>query len=228
MKYFNKLCLFFLVVFSCDAQNYQLHCDSKTKYISQDEKNKLFELVGCQYLNAIKINVLNFDKIDSTNRQYYLAYYTVNQIRENQELLKRYDDQVVNYHLAPVYVQWISLEIGYGLFAKQKIFKDDFIGVYAGELRLLPNIANIVPEDLDYAWVYPITAPNGKYLVIDAKFMSNELRFVNHAVKPNTRGIDFLINGLFYKCYIATQDIEQDFEITTDYGVGYWDARKGN
>lgn len=229
MKFFTGMSLFcFLTVFSCDAQNYQLHRDLQTKYISQDQKNELFAFVGCQYLNSIKINVPDFDKIDPTNRQYYLAYYTINQIRENQELLKKYYHQVVNYDLAPTYVQWICSEVGYGLFAKQKILKDDFIGIYAGELRLLPSLDQVMPADLDYAWVYPIMASNGRHLVIDAKFMSNELRFVNHGVNANTRGIDFLVNGIFYKCYIATQDIEQDCEITTDYGVGYWSARKGH
>jgi SET domain-containing protein len=55
-----------------------------------------------------------------------------------------------------MYLKWISTDVGYGVFAQKNIAEDDFIGVYAGELRLIRNRSNQKHEDVDYAWYYPI------------------------------------------------------------------------
>ena len=145
-----------------------------------------------------------------------------------QNLSKKYYTNVLKYDLAPMYLKWISKDIGYGVFAKQKIFKNDFIGVYTGQLRLMRGLSDPVPEDVDYAWYYPINAPDGTRLLIDGKFKGNELRFINHDEHPNTKCIDVLVNGQYFMCYVATKNIAKDAQLTISYGDGYWNSRKIN
>lgn len=222
MKQFLKnYQLFFLIPFACLAKQYQPCGKIKTQYQSVRQKKKLFTSVGCQYLNVMDIEVEDFDVMDPKQTQHYQDSAAI-----IHPLSKKYYHQVVNNALAPMYLKWISSDVGYGVFAKQNIFKDDFIGVYAGQLRLMRSVYDTVPEDVDYAWYYPINAPNSKRLVIDGKYKGNELRFINHDDHPNTKCIDVLIGGRFYMCYVATQNIEKDTQLTISYGDGYWNSRK--
>lgn len=222
MKYFkNFSLLFFLISFLCFGKDYQPCGKVNQKFSSLRQKKKLFSCVGCQYLNFMEIDVVDFDKIDVKKTQEYA------QSHENiQEFSKKHYNQVLHYELAPMYLQWISKDIGYGVFAKENIAQDDFIGVYAGEVRLIRTADDAMPEDVDYAWYYPINAFNGSRLLIDGKFKGNELRFINHDQNPNTKCINVFVNGLFYMCYIAIRKIAKDEQLTISYGDGYWSSRK--
>ncbi|OGB85891.1 hypothetical protein A3J41_00675 [candidate division TM6 bacterium RIFCSPHIGHO2_12_FULL_38_8] len=221
MKFVLKIWfLGFLTVFSCTARQYQLHDDVEKKYILQTDKNELFKFVGCRYLNFVKIMVSNFDQFDPTKTQWYLHNW-----QKNLELIKKYYHQIMHYEVAPMYLKWVSDEVGYGAFAKRDIAKEEFLGVYAGELRLMNQAGRASIEECTYAWEYPAQASDGTQFCIDPKYMGNEMRFVNHNDHPNATNIDVLINGIIYKCYVALQDIAQDAEITVDYGNGYWQVR---
>ncbi len=223
MKQFLNIGLLFFTFLTCNSKQYEVQGVAQTKYITKRQKKKLFKSVGCQYLNFMEIDVPNFSKIDPEATEHYvLEHETI------QALSKKYKDQVQDYVLAPMYLQWISTDIGYGVFATKNIAKDDFIGVYSGQLRLMRGLHDKIPEDVDYAWYYPITMVTGDRLLIDGKFKGNELRFINHDQRPNTKCIDVLIDGKFYMCYIATKNIAKDTQLTISYGDGYWDSRQIN
>jgi SET domain-containing protein len=224
MKQLQKISLlFFLMTFSCLGKQYEPCGTAEQKYSSQRQKKKLFACVGCQYLNFMEIDVSGFDQIEPTKTSHYLESKST-----IIELSKKYRDKVENYTLAPMYLQWMSKDIGYGIFAKENISTGDFIGVYTGQVRLMRGVDDAIAEDVDYAWYYPIDAPNGTRLLLDGKFKGNELRFINHDQHPNTKCIDVLVNGKFYMCYVATHDIAKDAQLTISYGDGYWNSRKIN
>mgnify|MGYP003407299353 CR=1 FL=1 len=223
MKQFLKIGLLFSCFFVSEAKQYEIKGVAHTKYSSRRQKKKLFKSVGCEYLNFMEIDVPNFDTINPKETQHYLTMQSV-----IQTYSKKYHDQVQHYALAPMYLQWISPDIGYGVFAEKEIKKDNFIGVYAGQLREIRNPGDIMPEDVDYAWFYSLNAPSGKRLLVDGKFKGNELRFINHDQNPNTKCIDVLVNGRFYMCYIATKNILKNSQLTISYGDGYWESRKIN
>ncbi len=223
MKRFFKLSCLFFTFFACDAKQYMIKNGIHTKYSTRKQKIKLFQSVGCQYLNFMEINTPDFDAINPTATDHFLFWQS-----KIQEYSKKYYVQVTNYALAPMYLQWISKDIGYGVFAAASIAKDDFIGVYAGQLRPMRGPLDMPPEDVDYAWFYPINNTFDQRLLVDGKFKGNELRFINHDQNPNTKCIDVLVNGVFYMCYIATQNIAKYEQLTISYGDGYWQSRNIN
>ncbi len=223
MKQILKIGLFAFSFLICDAKEYEIKGSLHTKYSPNRQKKKLFKSVGCQYLNFMNIDVVDFDKIDPRKTErYFLTHETI------EKLSKKYQHDVESYALAPMYLQWISSEIGYGVFAMRNIAKDDFIGVYAGDVRVMRGSADTQPEDVDYAWYYPINTLKDQRLLIDGKFKGNELRFINHDQRPNTKCIDLLVDGKFYMCYVATKNIAKDTQLTISYGDGYWNSRKIN
>lgn len=186
------------------------------------QKKKLFESVGCSYMNKMIL-----DCSDCLQSGYDTDYFKANK-DEILKLSRRYHNDVVRFTLAPMYLKFISSKIGYGIFATKPIQRDQFIGVYAGEVREIRWDDATFKEDLDYAWMYPVDAKNGKKTVVDAKYRGNELRFINHANNPNTRRIDVMVDGIFYACYIATRYIPQDTQLTVSYGDSYWTTRRIN
>lgn len=213
-----QVILFFTV--PCFGIPYTAVGNVDTQYYSKHQKKKLFKNLGCKYVNKMDVEYLDFDKLQPEQTEYYQTSATI----INGNSLK-YQKEVEEWLLAPMYLKWISTEVGYGIFASQDIKKGDFIGVYAGKLRVMKSAEEIPAENVDYAWYYPMNALDDRRLLIDGKYCGNELRFINHSTDPNTRCIDFLVEGVFYLGYVAIKDIAQDSELTVDYGCGYWDSR---
>lgn len=195
-----------------------------TEHIYQTvrQKKKLFSKVGCTYTNHMIIDCSDC----------LVNPHTTNYFKSDpeyiQKLSERYHDDVVIAKLAPMYLKFISTNIGYGIFATRAIQKDEFIGVYAGELRYVRWDDINFKEDVDYAWYYTVDGANGKKMIVDGKYFGNELRFINHAKHPNTKRIDVIVNEKFYICYIATRYIPQDAQLTVSYGDSYWQSRQIN
>lgn len=132
---------------------------------------------------------------------------------------KRYASDIECHKIAPVYIRWVSKEMGHGLFAKTKIVKGSYIGEYVGV---------VVPHDIPdchnpYCFNYPTSdIPRFRKHVIDAEYKSNELRYANHSSSPNTETRGVMLDGLMYVIAIASQDIPAHKQITYDYSEEYW------
>lgn len=189
-------------------------------YQSARQKKKLFAKVGCSYMNKMVI-----DCSDCVVNAYDTDYFKADPNYIHQLSQKYYAD-VVAAKLAPMYLKFISSKVGYGIFATRPIQKDEFIGVYAGELRYVRWGEKNFTEDVDYAWYYIVDGPSGKKMIVDGKYRGNELRFINHAKNPNTQRIDIIVDGVFYICYVATRYIPQDTQLTVNYGDSYWTSRQ--
>ena len=85
---------------------------------------------------------------------------------------------------------------GYGLYARKKISKGDYMGEYDGPTVKKNGMHVLWVEDEDDKWI----GRNGK----------NLLRYLNHSKKPHAEFIGFEL--------FATRDIKPDEEITIDYG----------
>lgn len=86
---------------------------------------------------------------------------------------------------------------GKGLFAREAIAADDYIGTYEGP--------DTLDDGMHVLWLW--NEDNERWEGIDGK---NEMRFLNHARPPNAEWYD---NDLY-----ALRDIEAGEEITFDYG----------
>lgn len=198
-------------------------------YQTMRQKKKLFAKVGCTYMNKMEIDCRDGSSTDSTClvNPYDTDYFKADP-EYVQKLSQQYYDDVVHAKLAPMYLKFISPVVGYGIFATRAIQKDEFIGVYAGELRHVRWGQKDFKEDVDYAWYYTVDGADGKKMIVDGKYRGNELRFINHAKHPNTKRIDVIVDGVFYICYVATRYIPQDTQLTVSYGEGYWTTRNIN
>lgn len=203
-----------------DGKTYTSVGAANKVYQTPHEKKKLFASVGCDYFNDIQI-VVPGGLMAPRDTDYYKTNATATDI-----LSADYSKAAKARALAPMYLKYISDVVGYGVFAAKDISKGDFIGVYGGVLRPEGVGAHGNPEDVDYAWYYTVDSPSGGKLIVDGKYEGNELRFINHAQRPNTHRIDVIVDNMFLVCYVATQDIKKDEQLTVHYGDGYWTARK--
>lgn len=202
------------------VQSYVYQGPVDTVYQSLRQKKKLFQSVGSSYSNEMVID--SFVKLQNP---YDTDYYKVDMLHID-DLSNKYKQDVLACRLAPMYLKFISSDVGHGIFASRPIEKGDFIGVYTGELRPVRYGQPGKPEDVDYAWYYAVNSSDGKRLIIDGKYQGNELRFINHDNNPNTRRIDVIVDGVFYICYVAQRYIPQDAQLTVHYGDSYWKSRK--
>lgn len=141
----------------------------------------------------------------------------------NRARTARYGPLVRRGRTAPVRVQPVSPEVGYGLFAGRSIPAGGFVGEYAGELVALPP-----GRTTDYGWHYPIhRTADGRpvRLVIDAERRGNALRFVNHGAEVNLEAIPVAVDGVWRIVFVATTDIEAGEQLLIDYGEAFWRAR---
>lgn len=219
MKTFQKNCLSIVLLFCAGfvLQGYKLVGPVDKKYKTSSEKRRLFHDVHCKYSNVLDIKYPQLNEIEKKEPQMYRQA-----VQQHEQSSQKYARAVQNKHYAPMYLEWISDVIGYGVFAAHDIKQGDFIGEYSGVLRSVKDSG----DNLDYAWYYTIDGLDGKKLVVDGKSQGNELRFINHAKDPNTIRIDVLgKDGIFHVCYIASQDIAKDEQLTVSYGDGYFTSR---
>jgi len=172
-----------------------------------------------QYLERSRIDWAPLHKIKLNKSLYY---------RENREefirLDTRYGEKIENCFMAPVYIQKINDEIGYGLFAAENLVKGDFVGEYTGVIRASEELTEVFEDgsyETDFSWDYP--DETGKTtLEINGRLEGNELRFVNHNRDFNLDVEHTLHNGQWLIFFVARRDISADEQLFVSYGDEYW------
>lgn len=123
--------------------------------------------------------------------------------------------QITPSNSPAVYLQHISSQVGWGLFAKESISAGTVIGEYTG--LVLPLGGGT------YAMDYPVPGFPQPQWEIDASYYGNEMRFINHSFYPN---VDYCISidsqGIPHIILIAAQDISEKDQFLIDYGNNYW------
>lgn len=107
---------------------------------------------------------------------------------------------------------------GTGLFTAIKIYKDEIISIYTGEI-LSTKESNKRAENKENQ--YFITLLNGK--ILDSKNTPGFAKYANDAhlsvFKNNAK---IALNDKNQVCLIATKNISKYTEILTSYGKAYW------
>ena len=166
-----------------------------------DAKN--MEYFGIRYLNHLEYAVPEHEAIE----------------KSKQSIANPYADLINQHYEAPIYIKFITKDVGYGIFAAQDIKKGELIGEYTGIVK--PVDFSKKKEDFDYAWGFP---PPAKF-VVDSKDAGNFTRFINHSNTPNVSMVYVLINNRWHLAYIANQDIKKDQQLLANYGKPYWQGR---
>lgn len=123
---------------------------------------------------------------------------------------------------------------GHGLFTNKNILKGNFICEYAGELITKTEATKRFKHNEEKNTMnYIICAKEffGDSLqetIIDPTYFGNIGRFLNHSCDPNCELIPVRIDSLVPKlCIFARRDIEENSELTFDYGDGESDLFDG-
>ncbi|KAH7731156.1 histone-lysine N-methyltransferaseH3 lysine-36 and H4 lysine-20 specific-like protein [Aphelenchoides avenae] len=133
----------------------------------------------------------------------------------NNRMVARGEEKKVEKFLTPGGMR------GYGLKAKQRFVKEEFVGEYIGEVITKAESDKRVAELERYgveAQYYIMDYDNGKRF-LDAQFVGSNMRFANHSCDPNCT-ISIVWSGDDLHLMLeAIKDIEIDDEITFDYNM---------
>lgn len=125
--------------------------------------------------------------------------------------------------ISPVWIQWVSEKVGYGLLSCEKIKKKSFVGEYTGLVR--KNNRRYTEPLNHYCYHYPVQDSVGRNYVIDAT-QGHLTRFMNHNPKPNLEPKFAFLNGFYHLIFLAAREIEPGEQLTYDYGETYWQLRE--
>jgi SET domain-containing protein len=110
---------------------------------------------------------------------------------------------------------------GKGVFAARDFKKDEFLGVYLGNILSEKQFNNT--KDTSYVWEVSV---NGRHFYIDAKHVksNNKLRFVNGAMSESQQqkvNVESYQYGGMIR-YRTIKSVKEGTEFVIEYGDEYW------
>jgi len=190
------------------------------KIESENDIKNLFAKLNIRY---IKRNENIFPEILEANIQ--ISKYYKDNSEEFLYLEEKYGEKLINKTYAPVYINKIDENMGYGLFTAGPLKADDLIGEYIGivqEAHDLDPSNKETSAKTEYAWDYPDEIPGLPPLEINARYAGGVLRFVNHSFTPNLRIEHTVVDNEWKIFFVADENIDTDTELFVDYGDAYW------
>lgn len=188
--------------------------DTNIQHMSKDQFSKLFGVKYCSHLQFSSYKAFT-DAISEC--PLILKYTAIGE--ENRQLGRQYRQALFDGYIANTFIQWVSLEKGYGLFASKEIEKGEYIGEYTGHVRRLYRKN---PDKNSFCFHYPTRFWSWKFMMVDSQTMGNETRFINHDDEPNLKPVCLIDRGLLHICFFAVKAIAKGAELTFDYGKDYW------
>ncbi|MEI6242318.1 MAG: SET domain-containing protein-lysine N-methyltransferase [Chlamydiota bacterium] len=132
-----------------------------------------------------------------------------------------FEKEIQSGHIPLVEIRWMSPGFGYGLFAKEILAPQQYMGEYTGMVRK----RELRDRKNPYCFEYTIDDKKSSYL-IDAQVMGNHTRFINHSDEPNLSPYAVFVEGIMHVIFVTNQTIGKGCELTYDYGPNYWKRRE--
>lgn len=134
-----------------------------------------------------------------------------------------YQNEIETGTLIDCRLEWVSDLIGFGVFLNRVIKKGEYIGEYVGEVkRYLP----LRSSRNDYVGELRISDYVPLKFIVDARNKGNLTRYINHSETPNLQSITVICKGMMHAIFVAKKEIQNDAQLTYDYGPAYWRHRK--
>jgi hypothetical protein len=130
-----------------------------------------------------------------------------------------FDKEVQQGVHPPVSIRFIDEEVGFGVFAEQRISSCSFVGEYTG---IIQERKRKQVKDKRYCVRYTVWEMGRRNFIIDAEKMGNFTRFINHSSKPNLSLQSVYWRGMPRMIFIALKEIEEGTQFTFDYGTFFW------
>lgn len=193
----------------------------KKVFCGEEEMRQLFEKLGLHYA-AHTIFSKECDVFRETKLTDYAQYADFEKVPE--DTFWQFSQLIKDGHKAPIYVKWVSDEVGYGVFASEDIPAGTLIAEYTGVVQLKESV-----ENRTWSWKYPM---RGQFIErfpekvsLDGGIYGNETRFINHS-DENNASTAFIHNGIAWvMCYFSKKAIPKDQEVLANYGKRYWKTR---
>lgn len=130
-----------------------------------------------------------------------------------------FDKEIQTGFHPPVSIRFVDPEVGYGVFAEQKISSCTYVGEYTGMIqeRKRKHLKNKY-----YCVRYTVWEMGRKHFVIDAEKRGNFTRFINHSAQPNLSLLSVYWRGLPRMIFVALEEIAAGVQLTFDYGTFFW------
>ena len=118
-----------------------------------------------------------------------------------------------------VSIRYIDDEVGFGVFAEQRIPPCAFAGEYLGVVkeRKKKEIKNKI-----YSVRYTVWEMGRRKFILDAEKVGNFTRFINHSDKPNLSLQSVYWRGVPRMILFALKEISEGTQLTFDYGTFFW------
>ncbi len=131
-----------------------------------------------------------------------------------------YFDMEIQTGLNPrLSVRHINEEIGFGVFAEQKIPSCAFVGEYTGVVK---ERRKRLLKDKIYCVRYASWQAGRRQFILDAEHHGNHTRFINHSAEPNLALHSVYWRGLPRMVFISLKEIPEGAQLTFDYGRSFW------
>ncbi|HLB53339.1 MAG TPA: SET domain-containing protein-lysine N-methyltransferase [Chlamydiales bacterium] len=131
-----------------------------------------------------------------------------------------YFDREINEGIHPkVSIRFIDKEVGFGVFAEQRIPPCSFIGEYTG--KLIPWKKWILREKF-HAVRYTVWGSERKKFILDGETMGNFTRCINHSFTPNVCLQSVYWKGIPRMIFMSLKEITAGTQLTFDYGALFW------
>lgn len=122
-----------------------------------------------------------------------------------------------------VSIQFINDEVGFGVFAGQKIPACSYVGEYTGVIKR--RDAKKIKNEI-YSVRYSIWDLLKKKYVLDAKEKGNFTRFINHSKTPNLSLQSVYWRGIPRMVFVSLRKISLGEQLSFDYGTFFWKETK--
>lgn len=118
-----------------------------------------------------------------------------------------------------VSIRFIDEEVGFGVFAEQRITPCSYVGEYTGSIQERKRKHT---KDKMHCVRYTVWEMGRRNFIIDAEKMGNFTRFINHSANPNLSLQSVYWRGLPRMIFIALKEIDEGTQFTFDYGTFFW------
>ncbi|MBN4066575.1 SET domain-containing protein-lysine N-methyltransferase [Simkania negevensis] len=194
--------------------------DDKTSSVKPLPVAEVEQRLSFHYLSHIVFEDERIlEKINDLCRRVYLEW-EIN--REKKWLAAFYKPHIDSLYFAPVYIKWIGVEAGYGLFARKPIPPSSYIGEYTGVVR---RWRWLKAEENNYRFRYQISEYKRPHFFVDAEQSGNYARFINHSEMPNIEAVTITYGPVARIIFRSLQYIAPDEQIVLNYGKSYWKRR---
>lgn len=118
-----------------------------------------------------------------------------------------------------VSIRFIHEEVGFGVFAEQRIPSCAFAGEYRG---IVKERKKKELRDKVHCVRYTVWEMGRRKFILDAEKKGNFTRFINHSDKPNLSLQSVYWRGIPRMILVALKEISEGTQLTFDYGTFFW------